>query len=345
MFELIYTSRKQLNFGDKTPDAFGLCYFVPWWDGLLFRPASSSGNWYRVYPDGTQLFFSNESMATPFTYSSKGEIYGSYRISETFLKPFLYPFRIDYFTLLGDPVYDEPVVNLRLNSVWPDIHPWMPDQVSYPYFDLAKQWFLYVQRYYENGYKVRLVKRSLTDGTVLQEIPVNLPAANFIFSQILIRYVSPSRVILLPDYPKKTSSDETWNRVSLVDYYEDRIISEGRIGRYWFAEFWPKYQLIMTVNPDRKIQLFTLNAQPAILSNPEFVSGPPRVGGLYKVRVRLTGSDGEACKDYIIHWEVPEAKGRLRRLVSATGDDGYAYNYYLAPDAPTSARITTWVVV
>jgi hypothetical protein len=100
------------------------------------------------------------------------------------------------------------------------------------------------------------------------------------------------------------------------------------------------HRLIVTVETDLKVRLFTLDPVPATLSSPVFVPAEAHhhrlTGG--RVQTRLTGGDGEPCGNYWIHWNLlGSPKGELLKDKSKTDGNGYAENYYYGP--PPSGTI------
>jgi hypothetical protein len=122
-------------------------------------------------------------------------------------------------------------------------------------------------------------------------------------------------------------------RVAMVDYVNRRVLWSSVIRPCIMAAYDCLHRLIIAVEADLKVRVYTLDPVPAVLTNPAFIPATDqhRLMGS-PVQTRLTGDDGEPCPDYWIHWSLlGTPKGELLKDKSQTDADGYAENYYFGP--------------
>jgi hypothetical protein len=128
-------------------------------------------------------------------------------------------------------------------------------------------------------------------------------------------------------------------RVAMLDYLNLTVLWTSVIRPCIMAAYDCLHRLIVTVENDLLVRLFTLDPVPAALASPVFVpaANQHRLMGS-RVQTRLTGDDGEPCGNYWIHWNLlGSPKGELLKDKSKTDANGYAENYYFGP--PPSGAI------
>lgn len=125
--------------------------------------------------------------------------------------------------------------------------------------------------------------------------------------------------------------------VRFIDYYRGEVVETGRVDPCQAAAYDSRHHNFITVGTDRKVRVYCRETLPAQLSSPQFE--PAQVRGLKGnlVKTRLTGTDGEPCRGWWVHWELMGSgnhppMGCLDKAVSRTDSDGWAYNLYYGPD-------------
>jgi hypothetical protein len=114
------------------------------------------------------------------------------------------------------------------------------------------------------------------------------------------------------------------------------VVEKGSIDPFRVAAYDCQHHNFVAIGTDGKVRVYSREAWPAVLSAPTFE--PAVVYGLKanKVKTRLTGHEGEPCKDWWVHWELEGVNGpvigSLDKAVSKTDEDGYAENFYFGPD-------------
>lgn len=93
----------------------------------------------------------------------------------------------------------------------------------------------------------------------------------------------------------------------------------------WYS---PKHDVFIALVANQ-VRVFANAVRPAALSNP-VAETPLTKGKVSRVKVRLTGSAGEACANELIGWSMTGA-GSLANSQSSTDADGWSYNDYRAP--------------
>ncbi len=334
MLEQIYLSRKQVNIPSGTGFYTNQSWWVPWWESMLVYWRLGAG-YDRIFHDGSQIEFARPGVSLPYYgYFDDNQMYAAYAPRETRY----FPYPIDPFTLMGDPEYDDPIVNLQLND---NLN--MPNRTCWPYFNRSKGWYVYVRQHGYPIYDAYAVVKRIADHQLIGEAKLNLGSvANY---GVKLRWCSPTRLMVFLDYPGQSSRAGN-GKVALFDWVSQELVFSSQIEPYYHAEYDHKNQVICSICPDGYMRVYTLQAEPAVLSNPEFLpSGQVYTGDLRKVRVRLTGAQNEPCPNYVVYWELQNHHGALRWERTKTGADGYAVNYYIAPTTPGDERITAWVVI
>jgi hypothetical protein len=115
--------------------------------------------------------------------------------------------------------------------------------------------------------------------------------------------------------------------------YYDAIAKEQKAGAAaiganngaWFS---PKHNIIVAL-VDYEVKVFATVPRPAALSNPVVETALTR-GKVSRVKVQLTGADGEVCANEIIAWSMT-GDGELAYSQSTTDSNGWAYNDFRAP--------------
>jgi hypothetical protein len=125
--------------------------------------------------------------------------------------------------------------------------------------------------------------------------------------------------------------------VHLIDYPGRLVIWSSVIRPCKCAAYDCLHSLVITVETDNLVRVYTIEPLPAVLSDPVFVPTAASMHRLMgsKVRTRLTGDAEEICPGYWVHWSLLglPAKGELLRDKSKTDAEGYAENYYFGPRA------------
>ena len=93
----------------------------------------------------------------------------------------------------------------------------------------------------------------------------------------------------------------------------------------WYS---PKHDVFIALVANQ-VKIFANAVRPAALSNP-VAETPLTKGKVSRVKVRLTGADGEACANELIGWSMAGV-GSLANNQSTTDADGWSYNDYRAP--------------
>ena len=141
-----------------------------------------------------------------------------------------------------------------------------------------------------------------------------------------LSYAGPGKVMAL---------DHDTGKLALVDYLAREVLLASRIDPCRLAAVSPLHNVVVALGTDNKVRVYALEALSAILSNPEFVPYSPHVHRLmgYPVRVRLTGSGGEACPGYWVQWSLlgEPPKGQLEKEYTRTDAEGYATNFWFGP--------------
>lgn len=168
----------------------------------------------------------------------------------------------------------------------------------------------------------------------------NVLATEYTFSGSLGAYATISR----------TEEDDilcvVWSETGVVTYYNYDAKQEMRARKYlpphlkaWYS---PRHDIFVLIDTDKRLNVYAATVRPDVLSAPEAMS-PITRGRKSILRVRLTGSNGEACPGERIDWALV-GPGLLGAEQSPTDADGYATIDYYAPlDLPASPVITAGV--
>ena len=130
---------------------------------------------------------------------------------------------------------------------------------------------------------------------------------------------------------------KTSGKVMVMDYLSSpRVLVTGRIDPFKVAAYDSTFKLFFSIGTDHKTRVYCGELWPNGLSAPVFE--PATVYGLKgnRVRVRLTGQDGEPMPGWWVNWELEgvggEIIGSLDKYGNLTDADGYASNLYIGPD-------------
>ena len=131
-------------------------------------------------------------------------------------------------------------------------------------------------------------------------------------------------------------------KLAIVDYLNWEILQQSTVGgTVHLMAYDSLHDLVIALDLDWHVRLFTLAVVPASLSAPEFY---PLASGVTlkvgrKIRVRLTGAAGESCAGWWVHWQLrAPAQGYLEKARSQTDSGGYAWNYHYGPVAGTGSE-------
>lgn len=123
-----------------------------------------------------------------------------------------------------------------------------------------------------------------------------------------------------------------------IVYYDviaqEQAAGSAFIGANSGAWYGPKHNIFIAL-VSNQMKVFANVVKPTTLSNPSAVTALTR-GQVSRVKVRLTGADGEACNDELIGWSMT-GDGSLKLTQSTTDADGWAYNDYRAPVTSTGS--------
>ena len=129
----------------------------------------------------------------------------------------------------------------------------------------------------------------------------------------------------------------TSGKVRIMDYLSSpRVLATGRIDPFKVAAYDSTFKLFFTIGTDHKTRVYCGELWPNGLSAPVFE--PATVYGLKgnRVRIRLTGQDGEPLPGWWVNWELEGVGGgiigSLDKYGNLTDADGYASNLYIGPD-------------
>jgi hypothetical protein len=96
----------------------------------------------------------------------------------------------------------------------------------------------------------------------------------------------------------------------------------------WYS---PKHDIFVARTAAHEIKVYANAVRPSSLSNPAVVTTALTQGRVSSVRVRLLGSNSDACEGELVDWSITAGSGSLALAQSTTDEDGYAYNDYIAP--------------
>jgi hypothetical protein len=276
-----------------------LCY-VSTWDAFL---AQSGGEWSRVFRDGAKVKFGKPSGS----YSMLGRVKG-------------FPAYWSQWSFKVYPAFEVnglPNPNEVLNPNWNIGYSLGPSSLTGKFIDDINQVYLHQP----SANRVDIY--SLEDGRKVGEIVHN--AGEYFAS---LAWVQPGQVAGLC---------RTSGKVRIMDYLSSpRVLATGRIDPFKVAAYDSTFKLFFTIGTDHKTRVYCGDLFPNGLSAPVFE--PATVHGLKgnRVRVRLTGQDGEPLPGWWVNWELEgvggEIIGSLDKYGNLTDADGYASNLYIGPD-------------
>jgi hypothetical protein len=136
---------------------------------------------------------------------------------------------------------------------------------------------------------------------------------------------------------KVMSFHHNTGKLALVDYLNRTVVFKSKVSPCWRSAYDCLHNLVITIQPDRKVRVYALVPVPATLTAPAFVPAAPHQHRLLgsKVQTRLIGDQGEPCGGWWVHWSLKglPARGYLLKDKSKTDADGYAQNFYFGPAA------------
>lgn len=109
-----------------------------------------------------------------------------------------------------------------------------------------------------------------------------------------------------------------------------QVSGSANIGVNVGAWYSLKHDIFVALSTANTMKIFANAPRPSSLSNPVAIT-PLTQGRVSQVRVRLLGSNNEACPDELVDWSITAGVGALVRAQSTTDASGYAYNDYVAP--------------
>lgn len=312
--ELIYTSTRTV------PNVSGLgstdaAAYMPHWDAVLTRLAvySGYGNLFKVFRDGTAVCIGNQLSGLRF-----GSLAGGGGAA-------LVPVTGGYDAYVIDPIAGQPDYGRKLNGLVLD-GGWM---VSGGLFD-PDQGLLY-----NRGANGRMVeRRRLSDGQVVSSFVIETDPFTAYHAYhyagagraLAVSYASPGKVVFF-------------------DYNTGEIVLASELGlAARIIAYDVIHRLVVAVQPDGRVKVFTSEALPASLSAPEFL---PATAGKLKGNVLttwLTGSRGEPIGDAWVKWRLTGNKGSLEKPYTRTDANGYAVNYYYGPETDLGLGQETVIV-
>jgi len=131
--------------------------------------------------------------------------------------------------------------------------------------------------------------------------------------------------------------------LAIIDYLNWEILQLSTLGgAVRLMAYDSLHDLVIALDLDWHVRLYTLAVVPATLSAPAFYPTASevtlKVGR--KIRMRLTGAAGEPCSGWWVHWQLrTPAQGYLEKTRSQTDADGYAWNYHYGPVAGSGSEI------
>jgi WD40 repeat protein len=124
-------------------------------------------------------------------------------------------------------------------------------------------------------------------------------------------------------------------RVVCADYLTGAILWSNYLRPCLASAYDSRHRVLITLESDGKIRLYTLTPVGANLSDPVFIpaDNPLQAYKIYEVRVQLTDSTGAPLPGQVVHWSLlgDPPRGALRRTQSLTAADGQAANQYFTP--------------
>ncbi|MBM4286891.1 MAG: hypothetical protein FJ135_01865 [Deltaproteobacteria bacterium] len=315
MYEQIFESALSARGSEASPD-WRYLFYLRSWDAFL---ALSALKYARVFRDGTAITFGDRSGS----YEALGRVNGAFAYWSPWTRKVYSAFDINGL----------PNPNEVLNPAWDIEYAFAPNSGAGTFIDDIRK------LYFHQPNSNRLDILDLDTGKKVDEIVHN---AGERFAAIA--WVQQGQVAGLC---------RASGKMRIMTYLgENRVIETGRISPFKVAAYDCEYHLFFTIGTDYKTRIFCREAWPAALSVPVFE--PAQVYGFNanEVKTRLTGQDGEPCPGWWVHWALEGIGGglpigSLDKAVSETDKDGWAENYYYAPDSGQTGqtKIKTSVVL
>lgn len=122
-----------------------------------------------------------------------------------------------------------------------------------------------------------------------------------------------------------------------VAYYDvvarAQVAGTGNVGTNSGGWYSPKHDIFITLTdafPADTIRVYANAVRPSTLSNPVAVT-PLTQGRVSQVKVRLLGTNSDACVDELVNWSITAGVGAMAQAQSTTDATGWAYNDFIAP--------------
>ena len=296
MNEKIFESTKLAQPVGAT-DSWQSLFYVVTWDAFM---AQSSGEWSKVFRDGTKIKFGRPSG----TFRALGRVRG-------------FPAYWSYWTdqiVSAFEINGLPNPNEVLWDIQHGLDPLLP-----AFIDDVNQVYLH-QDYSGNQIDIY----SLETAVKVNEIVHN---ARQDFATIA--WVQQGQVV---------GMCKTSGKVVLMDYLSSnpQVLATGHVDPFVVGAYDTAFKLFVTIGTDHKVRIYTGELLPHGLSSPAFT--PVSVYGLNAttVKVRLTGQGGEPLPGWWVNWELEGVGGgiigSLDKYGNTTDAEGYASNLYIGPD-------------
>ena len=295
MLELIYTSTKTLT---GLTSGSQLVYVQPW-DALFLL--TSPSNLRKVWRDGSAVNLGVKPWGFNLGNLAPGLIYWGLQLSTL------------SFNLYGaDQITGQYIDAAVLNPSWqPPNGDWFPGDL----LDTAAGVLVHQAGLSDVGVY------DLATGALLRRLtdPATLSFDN-----------------LVPGDPGQMLAISHYNgRVFCADYLGGETLWSNYLRPCLASAYDSRHRVLITLESDGKIRLYTLTAVGANLSDPVFIpaDNPLQAYKVYEVSVQLTDSAGIPLPGQVVNWSLlgEPPRGNLRRMQSLTAVNGQATNYYFTP--------------
>lgn len=312
MLEQIYISTKAI-----TPNPLGnptQLIFLKSWGAMLLKNYTLLD---KIFLDGTQANLG--TVATSLTLLNR--VKGRHAWAVQSSSP---PYS---FT-----IYSADETTGQLETLNPLTSSWQPPNAGLGVGDFIDDEAGYLLRAFWGGGQTKMSKINLLTGAQIGDLLV-LGTTGFP-AYTNMAYAAPGKVM---------ACEYGTGLLAIIDYLNWEILQQSSLGEaVHLMAYDCLHSLVVALDMDWQVRLYTLDVVPATLSAPEFYPAASEVTVKIgrQVRVQLTGAVGEACAGYWVNWELRSpAQGYLEKATSQTDEDGYAWNYYYGPVAGSGSEI------
>jgi hypothetical protein len=299
MLEQVFTSTKLLP-GYYNTNAMYL-RFMKTWRALYYTFLNAAGtdtSLYKLLHDASTFKMSNNVKPGTWILGLAGGGVGTYGDSS----PAEYVdkvFPVDEFT--GFPLRQKGVSYSGTVLNWRSLVDLERDYAMTPY----------------NGNVLRASK--LSDGSVAWDFTHNLGGSQ---NTQYVHWVRDGQGVIL-------QSDT--GKVLFFNYLTQEVLLQTAVDPFLLAAYDSANQVIVTINTDLLVRVYAITPLPDHFIGPTLSPASPYQYGHADLSVQLVGDQGEPCAGWWIHWNLTNNKGALEKIVSQTGEDGIATNYYFCP--------------